>query len=48
MPFYARLGFVPIPWLLVPGPLKIKFGLSKLLTTLLRRHLVFMQYLSSK
>lgn len=48
MPFYARLGFVPIKWLLLPCPLKLKFGLSKLLTTLLLRHLVFMQYLSSK
>ena len=44
IPFYARLGFVPIPWLALPCPLKLKFGFSKLLTTLLRKHLVFMQY----
>lgn len=48
IPFYARLGFVPIPWLALPCPLKLKFGFSKLLTTLLLRHLVFMQYLSFK
>ncbi|WP_346016890.1 hypothetical protein [Chroococcidiopsis sp. CCMEE 29] len=41
IPFYARLGFVPIKWLALPCPLKLKFGFSKLLTTLLRRQLVF-------
>ncbi len=48
LPFYTRLGFVPIKWLALPCPLKLKFGFSKLFfTTLLRRQLVFMQYLSS-
>ena len=45
VPFYARLGFVPIPWLALPCPLKLKFGFSILATTMLLRHLVFMQYL---
>jgi amino-acid N-acetyltransferase len=46
VPFYTHLGFVPIPWLALPCSLKLKFGFSKLATTLLLRHLVFMQYLS--
>lgn len=46
IPFYAQLGFVSIKWLALPCPLKLKFGFSKLFfTTLLRRQLVFMQYL---
>ena len=44
IPFYAPLGFVPISWLALPYPLKIKFGITKLFTTLLGRHLVFMQH----
>lgn len=44
IPFYARLGFVQIPWLMLPCPLKLKYGFSKLGTTLLLRHLVFMQH----
>jgi amino-acid N-acetyltransferase len=46
VPFYAGLGFVPIPWIALPCPLKLKFAFSKLLTTLLLRHLVIMQYCS--
>ncbi|NJO40491.1 MAG: GNAT family N-acetyltransferase [Cyanobacteria bacterium CRU_2_1] len=42
--FYARLGFVPVPWQAVPSPLKWKFGLTHLLAKLRHISLVVMHY----
>jgi len=42
--FYHRLGFVPVSWQTLPIPLKRKFGLSKLISKVLRLPLVIMHY----
>ncbi len=36
-PYYARFGFVPTGWRALPRALKLKFGLTLLLSTLFRQ-----------
>lgn len=43
-PFYTRFGFVELPWRALPRPLKPKFGLSRLLSTLFGIKLAFMAH----
>ncbi|AOY84595.1 GNAT family N-acetyltransferase [Moorena producens JHB] len=42
--FYTRFGFVSVSWQDLPKSLKVKFGLSKLATTLFRIPLSIMTY----
>ncbi len=43
-PFYRRYGFVPVRWRDLPRSLQPKFGLSRLLSTLVRQPTAMMQY----
>ena len=42
--FYARFGFVPIPWQNLPQSLKFKFGLSHLAKIFLKFPVEIMEY----
>lgn len=44
VPFYSRLGFVPVPWQTLPMALKWEFGLTQIIKRLLRLPLITMQY----
>lgn len=44
VPFYSRLGFHLVSWWELPWPLKIKFGLTKVLAALVGRNVAFMVY----
>jgi amino-acid N-acetyltransferase len=41
---YRRYGFVPVRWRDLPRSLQPKFGVSRLLSTLLRQPIAMMQY----
>ncbi len=42
--FYGRLGFRRVSWRELPWPLKLKFGITLVLGTLVRRPAAFMRY----
>jgi hypothetical protein len=42
--FYARFGFVAVPWQELPQPLKLKFSLSALAAKLFHIPVNIMQY----
>ncbi|MDQ7029780.1 MAG: GNAT family N-acetyltransferase [Ardenticatenia bacterium] len=42
--FYERLGFRQVSWKELPWPLKIKFGVTLVVGTLVRRRAAFMGY----
>lgn len=43
-PYYQRFGFVLVSWRTAPPPLKWKFGLSRLVSTLFRRPVAALAY----
>lgn len=44
VPFYSRLGFVPVSWQTLPKSLKWKFGLTEIVGRMLQIPLTTMQY----
>ena len=42
--YYRRFGFVPIAWRRVAGPLRLKFGLSRVVSGLFGQPVASMQY----
>ncbi len=46
-PYYARYGFVPLPWHAVPWPLRAKFALTTLLSRLFGARIAVMTFRNS-
>ncbi|MGI8589117.1 MAG: GNAT family N-acetyltransferase [Chloroflexia bacterium] len=47
VPFYAGFGFREVSWRTPPGLLKLKFGVSKLLSRIFRQRVASMKYIGA-